>query len=143
MPTQTQSVLPHAPSPALTTALSDPHVSKIPKDLAQSLGLPNVPDAPNLITGLVRDPRGNVLANILVEVKDKQGNPVRAFKTNQLGQFASATSLMSGSYTITFEDPTEQHKFDTIEITAKGEIISPISVVSHDAREELRKALFN
>ncbi len=132
---QTQS------SPQIT--VNTPHVSKIPKDMAQSLGLPNVPDSPNLITGLVRDPRGNVLANMLVEVKDKQGNPVRAFKTNQLGQFASATPLLNGTYTITFEDQGEQHKFDIIEITAKGEIIPPISVVSHDAREELRKALFN
>ncbi|HUD44743.1 MAG TPA: PrgI family protein [Patescibacteria group bacterium] len=120
-----------------------PHVSKIPKPLAQKLGLPNIPDSPNLITGLVRDPRGNVLSNILVEVKDKESNPVRAFKTNQLGQFASATSLVNGTYTITFEDPAGVHKFDTIEITAKGEIILPISIVSHDAREELRKALFN
>ena len=139
---QMQSV----PAPVLSSAQmapATPHVSKIPKDMARSLGLPTIPDSPNLITGLIRDPRGNVLANMLVEVKDKEGNPVRAFKTNQLGQFASATPLMNGTYTITFEDPADKQKFDTIEIHAKGEIIAPISIVSHDAREELRKALFN
>ena len=69
---------------------------------------------PNVITGIVKDPRGNPLANILVEVKDEQGNAVRAFKTNALGQFASATPLSNGSFTIEFDDPREQNKFDTV-----------------------------
>lgn len=106
-------------------------------------GLPHVPDTPNVIVGIVKDPRGNVLPNMLVEVKDKDGNPVRAFKTNPLGQFASATPLAPGMYTVELEDPKKQNKFNSIQLAATNQILLPIEIISHDAREELRKQLFN
>jgi hypothetical protein len=86
----------------------------IPKEQLKTVGLPHVSDTPNVIVGIVRDSRGNVLAGMLVEVKDKDGNPVRAFKTNQLGQFASATPLATGIYTIELDDPKKQHNFDVV-----------------------------
>ncbi len=116
-------------------------VRKIPLSIAQSVGLPNV-SAPNLIAGIVKDARNNVLPNILLEVRDKDGNPVRAFKTNGLGQFISATSLLNGAYRVELEDPRGQHKFDTIEIIANGTILDPLEIISVDQREELRKSLF-
>jgi len=106
------------------------------------VGTPFVGDAANLISGIVKDPRGNVLPNILIEVKDKDGNPVRAFKTNPLGQFASATPVINGIYTITFEDPNVKQRFDTVELQAEGEVMQPLEVISIDAREDLRKELF-
>jgi len=118
-------------------------VRSIPQNMAKQVGFPVTPEFPNIITGIVKDPRGNPLPNILVEVKDTQGNAVRAFKTNALGQFASATPLVNGDYTIEFEDPKEQNKFDTVGFSAKGEIILPIEVISVDTREELRRGLFN
>jgi hypothetical protein len=118
-------------------------VRSIPQSMQKGVGLPITPEFPNIITGIVKDPRGNPLPNILVEVKDGQGNAVRAFKTNALGQFASATPLTNGDYTIEFEDPREQNKFDTTTFKAGGEIVLPIEVISVDAREELRRSLFN
>ena len=111
--------------------------------MTKSVGLPSTPEFPNVISGIVKDPRGNPLANILVEVKDPQGNAVRAFKTNALGQFASATALSNGEYIVDFEDPRGQNKFDSISFKAIGEIILPIEVISVDTREELRRSLFN
>lgn len=119
-----------------------PNVIQIPKGMGAKFGLPITTDVPNLITGIIRDPRGNVLPNILVEIKDKDGNPVRAFKTNNLGQFASATPLLNGVYTLIFEDPGEKNRFDRVEISANGEIMLPIEMISTDAREDLRKDLF-
>ncbi|OGH38949.1 MAG: hypothetical protein A3B44_03535 [Candidatus Levybacteria bacterium RIFCSPLOWO2_01_FULL_38_21] len=118
-------------------------VRKVPRELGKSLGLPLIADFPNLIAGVIKDPRGNPLPNILVEVKDKAGNPVRAFKTNVLGQFISATPLANGVYTISFEDPKAENKFDTIELNVIGKILMPIEVISLDKREELRRSLFN
>ncbi|RJQ38431.1 hypothetical protein C4559_01430 [Candidatus Microgenomates bacterium] len=118
------------------------HVRKIPQGMGKSVGLPIAPDTPNLIIGIVKDPRGNVLPNILVEIKDKEQNPVRAFKTNGLGQFASATPLLNGVYTVWFEDQNGKNRFDPIEITIAGEIVPVIEVFSIDDREELRKSLF-
>lgn len=119
------------------------HVRNIPQSMTKNAGFSHVSDTPNVIIGIVKDSRGNVLPSILVEIKDKDGNPVRAFKTNPLGQFISATPLANGSYTIELEDPKNQHAFDTIQINAVGQIMLPIEIISHDAREELRKALFN
>lgn len=118
------------------------NVKSIPRPMGKSVGLPLTPDVPNLITGIVKNPRNMPLPNILVEVKDNEGNPVRAFKTNSLGQFASATPLLNGTYTMEFEDPKGENRFDFIEIKAVGEIILPIEIISIDTREELRKSLF-
>lgn len=118
-------------------------VRSIPQSMAKGVGLPITPDFPNVITGIVKDPRGNPLPNILVEVKDAEGNAVRAFKTNALGQFASATPLINGKYTMSFEDPKSLNKFDMIGFEARGQIILPVEVISIDTREELRRSLFN
>lgn len=126
------------PPPNQTT----PHVRSVPKDMNKSLGL-FMPDTPNVVSGMVKDSRGNVLPNILVEIKDKSGNPVRAFKTNSLGNFASATPLPAGTFTITLEDLKKQHTFDSIQITTNDQIMLPIEITSYDKREELRKDLFS
>jgi hypothetical protein len=110
---------------------------------AKSRGILSPSDSPNVLMGVVHDPRGNILSNILVELTDKEGTPVRAFKTNQLGQFASATALPNGVYLLTLEDPKSTARFDTIEIITSGNILPPLDITSHDEREELRKALFN
>lgn len=134
-PEQPQTV----PQPAAPTPAPPPLVTA---DTARALGLPHLPDSPNLILGIVKDSRGNVLSNVLVEVKDGAGNPVRAFKTNALGQFASATTLQNGTYTVDFEDPKGEHKFASAQLIADGTILQPLIITSTDAREELRKSLF-
>ncbi len=132
----------------LTPAIAIPKqesqtVRVVPKEMGKTAGLPFVSDVPNLIMGIIKGPRQNPLANILVEVKDASGNPVRAFKTNALGQFASATPLGNGIYTMSFEDPKEQNKFDVVEIKAEGNVLMPLEVTSLDQREELRQSLFS
>ena len=118
------------------------HVRSIPIDQNKRLGI--IPsDSPNVVMGTVKDARNNVLPNILVEIKDKADNPVRAFKTNTLGNFASATPLSPGTYTITLEDVKKEHTFDSIQITANNQIMLPIEIISYDKREQLRKELFS
>jgi len=130
------------PSVAEVPMPQTPNVRKIPQEMSKRVGIPIVPTVPNVVTGIVKNPRGNPLAGILVEIRDKEENPVRAFKTSQVGYFASATPLPNGVYTLIFEDPKGENKFDTIEISMQNEIVAPIEVVSVDAREELRKSLF-
>ncbi len=137
---QTQTT--YTPSTATPKQVTK-NVRVVQPGMGRSVGLPITPEYPNLLTGIIKDPRGNPLPNILVEVKDKEGNPVRAFKTNGLGQFLAATALSNGTYNIVFEDSRGQNKFDTVEITASGEIILPLEIISQDAREELRKSLFS
>lgn len=98
--------------------------------------------SPNMIMGITKDARGNALSNILVEIKDKDDNPIRAFKTNGVGRFASATPLTNGIYTVEFKDPRAQNKFENMTINISGQVIPPIEAVSIDIREELRRSLF-
>lgn len=119
------------------------NVRKVPQGLEKTAGVLSIPQEPNLITGIIKDPRGNLLQNILVEVKDSEDNPVRAFKTNELGQFASATPLNNGKYVLTFEDSKGEHKFDAVEIEVVGSAVVPLEIISVDPREELRRELFN
>lgn len=133
----------YSPSIAVPEREPTENIRSIPKSMGKGVGIPNAPEYPNVITGIIKDPRSNPLANILVEVKDSDGNPVRAFKTNAIGQFASATPLINGTYTIEFEDPKGANKFDTIQFVAEGNIILPVEVISTDTREELRRSLFN
>lgn len=131
-------------SPSTATAPEQTeNVRVVPQNLGKTIGIPNAPEFPNIVSGIIKDPRGNPLANILVEVKDNQGNAVRAFKTNALGQFASATPLTNGEYRMEFEDPKAQNKFDAIVFGATGQVILPVEVISVDTREELRRTLFN
>ena len=141
---ETQGKPVYSPSMAEAQAPKETKFARsVPQNMAKSVGLPIAPEFPNIVTGIVKDPRGNPLANVLVEVKDSSGNAVRAFKTNALGQFASATPLNNGDFTIEFEDPRGQNKFDMIAFKAAGEIILPIEIISVDTREELRRSLFN
>jgi hypothetical protein len=130
------------PAPVKQNVPSAAHVRAVPKEMNKKMGL-LVSDTPNVVSGVVKDPRGNVLPNILVEIKDKSDNPVRAFKTNALGNFASATPLPPGNYTITLEDPKKLNTFDSIQITATNQIMLPIEIISYDKREQLRKDLFS
>ncbi len=109
---------------------------------AADAGFPSLPENPNILLGVVRDSSGNVLPHILVEVKDADDNPVRAFKTNQLGQFMSATPLKQGTYTISLEDSKNKYKFDDVSVTVNNQIMQPLVFAAHDLREELRKSLF-
>lgn len=148
----TPSTPPIPPTPAPLPATSPPPISIKKNEPAQfpaaspkperNINLPNTPEYPNILTGMTKDPRGNNLPNILVEVTDKDGNPVRAFKTNEAGRFASATPLANGNYTIGFEDPKSQNKFTPITLIATGQVIAPIVAMSIDPREELRMSLF-
>ncbi|MDO8583114.1 MAG: PrgI family protein [bacterium] len=141
-----QSPRPIAAAPFTAQPISKQEVKIVKPILTmpnKEIGLPSIPDSPNVITGITKDARGNPLSNILVEVKDKDGNPVRAFKTNEVGRFASATALVNGIYAIEFEDPKGQNKFEAKTINVAGQIIMPIQAISIDTREELRRSLFS
>ena len=129
------------PTQAVEDKKQTNRVKTVPKTMSKTVGL-IAPEAPNVLTGVVKDPRGNILPNMIVEVKTSDGDSVRAFKTNVLGQFASAMPLANGTYTIEFSDPQNMQSFDAVEIVANGEIILPLEITSVDRREELRRSLF-
>lgn len=83
---------------------------------------------PNMISGIVTDNQGNYLEGVIVVTHDKQGLPVRALKSNKLGQFLAATPLGNGTYSISLEK--EGFAFDILELTLDGSVIPPIRVTA-------------
>ncbi len=88
--------------------------------------LPNTPTIANVINGIVKDNRGLLLDTTVIIVKDNNGDPVRAFKTNKIGQFALSTPVPNGVYTLELEK--QGYDFDIIEVEVNGGILPPIEI---------------
>lgn len=93
-----------------------------------SIPMPDIPDQPNLIVGMVTDNQGKILDGAIIEIQDENGNPSRVIKSNALGQFRISTPLASGKYLIITEK--ENYKFDRVTIELNGEIVKPIRIIS-------------
>lgn len=99
-------------------ATLSPHAATVP--------LPAAPSMPNMLTGIVFGKEGHIVDNAILELRDSSRLPIRALKTNQLGQFSIATPLPNGVYDLEIEK--EGESFDILKIEAKGEIIPPIEI---------------
>lgn len=103
----------------------------VPSPLTNTVKAQNIPTLTlttfaNIINGVVTDTQGNYVENAIIVAHDKQGLPVRALKSNKLGQFIAATPLPDGIYTMVVEK--EGMIFDVVEIELKGEILQPVTI---------------
>jgi len=87
---------------------------------------PTPPTRANIIVGQVLAPDGKIIEGAILEIKDSDGRPVRALKSNKLGHFTIATPLLSGRYEITTEK--EGFGFEPVYFDAEDKIIPPIAV---------------
>lgn len=88
--------------------------------------LPPAPQQPNIIVGTVVDDQQHTIENAIIEIIDSQNQPVRALKTNKLGQFAIATPLKNDTYHIHADkDP---HQFPILTVTLEGKPHPPIGI---------------
>lgn len=83
---------------------------------------------PNVINGVVKERNNNYLEGVIAVIYDKEGLPVRALKTNKLGQFTGSTPLPSGTYTLELEK--ENLTFDVLQIELTGQILPPLMVTA-------------
>lgn len=95
---------------------------------AKSTASPPLTTLPNAVNGVVKSRSGELLANVIIVIKDLHGVPLRALKTNRLGQFAIATPLQNGTYTLELEK--EGFAFAIIQTTITGTAVAPIEIVA-------------
>ena len=119
----------------------EPRIRVITPKLAPKMGIPYLPQVPNIISGVIKDSSGGLLPGIIVTVKDKTGMTVRALKTNSLGLFVSVTPLTSDTYTLEIEDPQKRFEFDIIKVSLKNEVYSPLEILAKGEREQVREEL--
>ena len=138
--------LPITPKPSILETQKGPTVKIITPETAIKSGLPNLTTFPNVVTGIVKDFDNNLLPNVLVTVRDKEGVPLRALKTNKLGQFAASTQLPNGTYIIEVEDPRTIFLFDRVQFTLNSTILPPVEIVAKSKRsmdrDKLAKEIF-
>lgn len=95
---------------------------------AKSIPTLKLTSFPNVISGIVTDSLGNYIEGAIVVAHDKQGLPVRALKSNKLGQFVAATPLPNGDYSISVEK--DDLVFDKVSIELKNDVLPPILVAA-------------
>ena len=125
---------------------NEPTIKTMTPDVATRAGLPRLTTFPNVVTGIIKDYDNNLLPGVLVTVKDKDGVPLRALKTNKLGQFAASTQLVNGTYVVEVEDPRERFLFDRVQITINGSVMPALQIIAKSKRaldrEKLAKEIF-
>ncbi len=107
-------------------SISDKDQDQTKAPVAQQAQIIPLTDTPNVLSGLVIDEKGSPIESAVLVVRDESGIPVRALKTNKLGQFLSATPLSSGTYTIEAESDIASFKHLSINLT--GQILPPIGI---------------
>ncbi len=140
------------PPPKTTSSVSTPtlhtgpNIQIVTPDQAVKVGIPRLTTFPNVVTGIIKDSENGLLPGVLVTLKDAEGVPLRALKTNRLGQFAASTPLPNGTYFIEIEDPRSRFTFDRAQITLAGGIVPAIQVFAKSQKEitraKLEKELF-
>lgn len=83
---------------------------------------------PNVINGIVKDKENNYLEGVITVIYDKEGLPVRALKTNKLGQFTGSTPLPNGTYTLELEK--DNFTFDVLQIELTGAVLPPLLITT-------------
>lgn len=81
---------------------------------------------PNVLSGLVADSSGMPLEGAVLVVRDATGIPIRALKTNKLGQFLSATPLGNGEYVVEVE--SDKAAFAPTSISLSGQVLVPLGL---------------
>ncbi|MDO8488091.1 MAG: PrgI family protein [bacterium] len=85
------------------------------------------PTRPNILAGVVVDGQGQPAEGAIMEIAEKDsGLPVRALRSNKLGQFQIATPLADNEYVITTDK--EGLVFEPLLISVRGQILPPFEV---------------
>lgn len=110
--------------------LSKPVVKIVDKSslIKSAPSKPPITIFPNIINGVVTGASGNLLEGVVVIIHNKDGLPVRALKTNKLGQFTGATPLPDGTYTITLEK--DGLDFDVLQVQLDSTTLPPLSIAA-------------
>ncbi len=87
---------------------------------------PSPPIAINTISGQVMDQDRKIIEGAILEIKDSNGRPVRALKSNKAGHFIIVTPLQNGKYEVTIDK--EGFTFEPVSFDAKGEMIPAIAI---------------
>ncbi len=129
------------PAPTLPVNTPGATVKVIGPAQAPRIGIPKLTTVPNVPSGIIKDNQGNFLPGVIVTIRDAEGIPLRALKTNKLGQFAASTPLTNGTYTVEVEDPRARYVFDRAQIPLSGAVVPALEITAISQKEISRQKL--
>lgn len=88
--------------------------------------LPDFVNNPDIISGILLKNESEVIPDAVIIIKDSAQKPVRAIKTNKLGQFFIRTPLQPGDYNLEITYPNLV--FNPVYIKLNGEVKEPILI---------------
>jgi hypothetical protein len=84
----------------------------------------------NIISGSAKTLSGDPIEGIVIIFKNSAGDPIRATKTNALGQFVLTSPLPNGTYMVEVSSTNNNGlSFDIISLEAKGDVIPPLELI--------------
>lgn len=86
---------------------------------------------PNIVNGVVYDKSNKLLEGAVLMIEDKEGEAVRALKTNALGRFKITTPLPNGEYFIKVRKDGEN--FDRVKVVVDGNVLPPLRIIASNA----------
>jgi hypothetical protein len=122
---QTQSTIVDVFTNTVTPTTQAPEVTQ-DIQTSSSLPFPQKPSTPNIVVGMIFDQYGNIVENAIVEIEDIQGMPVRAVRTNSIGQFFISTPLRDGEYYLKVDK--EGILFPTQKLVLSNTILDPVEI---------------
>lgn len=101
-------------------------ISQSQNHIVEAAAIVPLTSTANVVSGLVTDSAGSSISGAVLVIRDERGIPIRALKTNKLGQFLSATPLTSGQYTI--ETESQDYQFKVVRLTVADKVIPPLHI---------------
>ena len=89
-------------------------------------------DAMPFISGVVKNSHNTPIPNMLVYIKETNGNPVRLLKTNISGIFATFTPFTYGEYILEIKDVKQSYFFDSKTIKVGEKQDKPLLIYAHE-----------
>ena len=117
------------PRPPVPAHTASPSVGEEKKEAEKPVVVrekiaPIIDGLPNVVSGVVKGQKGELLAGVMVVIEDADGDLVRALKTNKLGQFVIATSLPNGDYTVKVKNAAGASA--PVKVRMDGSVLEPI-----------------
>jgi hypothetical protein len=100
-----------------------------PKSQPRVKKIPSLVEKPNIVSGIVKNRRGNALEDTVIVIRNEKGEPVRALKTDKLGKFFISSPLSEGKYKIKAEK--QGYSFDIIPFEVKGGLLPSYEIIGY------------
>lgn len=94
--------------------------------------IPSMINKPNMISGVIKNRRGEHMENVILVIKNEKGETVRALRTNKLGNFMVSSQIPNGEYKIEIDKTNDTGlSFDIIPFSANGGVLPSLEIIGH------------